>query len=333
MLRVCVNGFGTIGKRVAEAVQKQDDMKVVGVSKTKPDFLAELAQEYGLYVPQERVEAFENCGIEVKGTLEEMLQKCDVVVDATPKGLGARYKEKYEALGKKAVFQGGEKASVAQVSFVAQANYERALGKDFVRVVSCNTTALVRLLNALNREFGVKRANVVLIRRSADPSQEKGLLNTVMPKPVSLPSHHAEDVKSVIDLDIRTLALNVPTTLMHVHALIVDLNQETSVGEVRGVLEEEPRIKLVSYEKGLTSTAKLVEWARDIGRKRYDIYELLVWEESISMVGKTLYLFQAVHQEAIVVPENVDALRAMFELMGKEESIKKTDRSLGICSS
>ncbi len=44
-----------------------------------------------------------------------------------------------------------------------------------------------------------------------------------------------------------------------------------------------------------------------------------------------LYYYQAIHQEADVVPENVDAIRAMFELeTDKMKSIEKTDRSLGI---
>ncbi len=49
------------------------------------------------------------------------------------------------------------------------------------------------------------------------------------------------------------------------------------------------------------------------------------------VVDGTLYYFQAVHQEADVVPENVDAIRAMLELeTDRGASIRKTDLSLGI---
>ena len=34
MKSVAINGYGTIGKRVADAVAAQDDMKVIGVSKS-----------------------------------------------------------------------------------------------------------------------------------------------------------------------------------------------------------------------------------------------------------------------------------------------------------
>jgi hypothetical protein len=36
MIKVAINGYGTIGKRVADAVAAQKDMKVVVVSKTRP---------------------------------------------------------------------------------------------------------------------------------------------------------------------------------------------------------------------------------------------------------------------------------------------------------
>ena len=58
------------------------------------------------------------------------------------------------------IFQGGEKAEVAEVSFIAQSNYNDSWGKNAVRVVSCNTTGLSRVLGAIDRKFGVKQAKV-----------------------------------------------------------------------------------------------------------------------------------------------------------------------------
>ena len=43
IVRVAINGYGTIGKRVADAVDAQDDMEVVGVTKTGPSFGCEMA--------------------------------------------------------------------------------------------------------------------------------------------------------------------------------------------------------------------------------------------------------------------------------------------------
>ena len=66
--------------------------------------------------------------------------------------------------------------------------------------------------------------------------------------------------------------------------------------------------------------------ARDLGRKWGDLHEIFVWEDGVKIVGDRLYYFQAIHQESDVVPENVDAIRA---LMGTEVdwrvSVAKTD--------
>src|SRR5438093_13516599 len=98
--KVAINGYGTIGKRVADAVALQDDMEVVGVSKMSPNFEARLAVEKGfpLYATTKDVlPKFEKAGIKVHGTLEEMLKEADLVVDATPEESG--FKPAYEKAG------------------------------------------------------------------------------------------------------------------------------------------------------------------------------------------------------------------------------------------
>ncbi len=333
VVKVAVNGFGTIGKRVAEAVLKQDDMKLVGVTKTRPDYLAKAASMKGLlYVPKERLSDFKESGIEVAGTLEDLLREADVVVDATPGGVGREYKSLYEKYGVKAIFQGGEKHEVAGFSFSTLCNYEEASGRQFVRVVSCNTTGLLRLLCTLNSEIGIEKVRATIVRRGADPHETKrGPINAIVPNPVTLPSHHGIDVRTVLDVDIATTAVVVPTTLMHLHVLNVTLKKEVKRDEVLEILERAPRILVIPSEfSGVKDTAKIIEMARDMGRKRYDLNELVVFEESVSVNGRELFLMQAVHQESIVVPENVDAIRAMTTSATREESLRKTDESLGL---
>ena len=80
MIKVAVNGYGTIGKRVADAVSAQPDMEIIGVSKTKPGAEAFVAKErgYPLYIADiTKKEAFEKAGIPVAGSVEEMIQKAD----------------------------------------------------------------------------------------------------------------------------------------------------------------------------------------------------------------------------------------------------------------
>lgn len=256
---------GTIGKRVAYAVTKQDDMELIGVTKTKPDFEAYRAKELGIPVyaaSEEFLPRFEKAGFEVEGTLNDLLEKVDIIVDATPGGMGEKNKQLYEKAGVKAIFQGGEKAEVAQVSFVAQANYEAALGKDYVRVVSCNTTGLVRTLNAI-KDY-VDYVYAVMIRRAADPNDiKRGPINAIKPS-VTIPSHHGPDVQTVIPINIETSAFVVPTTIMHVHSIMVELKKPLTREDVIDIFENTTRVLLFEKEKGFESTAQLIEFARDL---------------------------------------------------------------------
>ncbi|MBO8173844.1 MAG: phosphorylating glyceraldehyde-3-phosphate dehydrogenase [Thermococcus sp.] len=330
-VKVGINGYGTIGKRVAYAITKQDDMTLIGVTKTKTDFEAYRAKELGIPVyaaSEEFLPRFEKVGFEVAGTLEDLLQKVDVIVDATPGGMGAKNKPIYEKYGVKAVFQGGEKADVAEVSFVAQANYEKALGKSYVRVVSCNTTGLTRTLSAIQEYIDYVYA--VMIRRAADPNDiKRGPINAIKPT-VEVPSHHGPDVQTVIPINIETTAFVVPTTIMHVHSIMVELKKPITREDVIDIFENTTRVLLFEKEKGFDSTAQLIEFARDLHREWNNLYEIAVWKESINVKGNRLFYIQAVHQESDVVPENIDAIRAMFELADKWESIEKTNKSLGI---
>ncbi|MBO8182690.1 MAG: type II glyceraldehyde-3-phosphate dehydrogenase [Archaeoglobus sp.] len=333
-VKVAINGYGTIGKRVADAIGMQPDMEVVGVTKTKPDFDAKMAVKkgYKLYAAiPDRVKVFEDAGIEIQGAVDDLLKDVDIVIDCSPNKVGAQNKPLYEKLGIKAIFQGGEKKDVAEVSFNAIANFDEAVGKQFVRVVSCNTTGLTRLIYTIKKNFPIKKVRATMIRRVVDPKEDKkGLVNGIEPNPIKLPSHHGPDVQSVLpDVNIVTTAFKVPTTLMHVHSVSMELQDSVSEDAIRDALAAEPRIMLINSSDGFTSTTKIIEFAREL-RMRYDLYENAVWADSIGIVDGEVYITQAINQESIVIPENIDAIRAMLELMDKEESIKETNKNLKI---
>lgn len=337
VVKVAINGYGTVGRRVADAVELQDDMKIVGVVKTRPSFEATQAIQKGfsLFVnTKENKKAFDEAGIKVEGTTEDLLEDADVVVDATPDGIGMENrKNMYEPRRLKAVFQGGEEPEVAQLSFNASTNYGKAYGKDFLRVVSCNTTGLCRTLGAIDRKFGIERVSAVMIRRGPDPSNiQKGPVNAIVPDPVTVPSHHGPDVNTVLpDLNITTVALKVPTTLMHMHTINATINNGASKEEIIDLLNRTPRVVLVQAKNGFKSTAHIMEWAKDLGRNRSDLNEIAVWEESIHIRNHELFFMQAIHQESDIVPENVDAIRAALEMESDPlVSIRKTDTALDL---
>jgi glyceraldehyde-3-phosphate dehydrogenase (NAD(P)) len=334
--RVAINGYGTIGKRVADAVNVQDDMEVAGVVKTRPSFEARIALEkgYDLYaVSKENIDQFRKSGIEVCGTLDDLLDKADIVVDATPGDMGAKYRPVYEKHGIKAISHGGEEHELAGFSFNSEANYDDDMGRDFARIVSCNTTGLVRVLYALDRSYSVRKSRATLMRRSADPIDiKKGPINALVPDPVKLPSHHGPDVNSILPhIDITTMAVKTSTTLMHLHALNIELKNSCSEEDIIHLFQARPRIRLVTSTEKIKSTAEAMEFARDLGRPRGDMWENVIWKDSIFIDKGEVYFFQAIHQEADVIPENVDAIRALLELeKDGEKSIQKTNISLGI---
>ncbi|GAA0466998.1 type II glyceraldehyde-3-phosphate dehydrogenase [Halococcus dombrowskii] len=335
MLSVGVNGYGTIGKRVADAVVAQPDMELVGVAKTRPNYEAGRAVKngYPLYAAiEERAEKFDAADIDLAGLVEELVEEADVMVDATPSGIGAENKSLYEEHDTPALYQGGEDADLVDTSFNARANFADAAGADHVRVVSCNTTGLSRLVAPLEEEYGIEKVRATLVRRGGDPAQtDRGPINDILPNPRTIPSHHGPDVQTIFpDLAIDTLGLKVPATLMHTHSINVSLNGDATADEVRELLESQSRTFVIPEHLDIDGAGKLKEFALDAGRPRGDLWENCIWGESISVEGDDLYLFQAIHQESDVVPENVDAIRAVAETADADESIETTNDALGM---
>jgi glyceraldehyde-3-phosphate dehydrogenase (NAD(P)) len=336
VVRVGINGYGTIGKRVADAVAKQPDMRVVGIAKTRPSFEARTAVErgYPLFVGGAgKIEDFGAAGLPVAGTVSEMLEVADVIVDAAPEKVGRENRHMYDAAGVRSIYQGGEKADIAEVSFNALANYAAAKGKHRVRVVSCNTTGLARAAAILLRSHAIDHWEATIVRRGADPVETgKGPINGIMPT-FKLPSHHGPDVKSVLpELSIATTAVVVPTTLMHVH--VNHVRFAGSAPETTEMLESfrrSSRFHVFEEWEHVDGTPQVMEYARDRGHGRPDMMENVLWANGLRVDGRDAYFFQGIHQESIVVPENIDAIRAMFDLApDAAASMAITDRTLGI---
>ena len=330
-IKVGIVGYGTIGKRVADAVKLQDDMELVGVTVHSYNYrmISGAIKKIPMY---KWPGAGDLNGLKVEGTFEELLKKVDIIVDCSPKPKGAENKEKYYVPNKiKAIFQGGEKSSVADISFTAQCNYDKAVGKDYIRVVSCNTTGLCRTLNAIKSKYRIEAVHATMIRRGADPWDIRhGPINAIVPV-LELPSHHGPDVQTVLpDLNIFTSALSVSSSLMHVHSVTVDCKETPDVNEVLKLFDNTPRIRVVANESMVRSTAEIMEFAKDLGRNRSDMPEIVVWKEAVGVTGNKLLYMQAIHQESDVVCENIDAIRAAMGFKDGEASIKKTNKTLQI---
>src|SRR5689334_22710237 len=99
MIKVGVNGYGTIGGRVADAVSKQPDMQLVGVTKFTADYRARLAVEkkVPLYLAdQERAAGFDKAKIPYSGNLQDLMKQVDVMIEATGEEVASWNKAMYE---------------------------------------------------------------------------------------------------------------------------------------------------------------------------------------------------------------------------------------------
>ena len=119
---------------------------------------------------------------------------------------------------------------------------------------------------------------------------------------------------------------------MHLHSIVATLPEGHGLdtAKVLQMWKQSPRVVIMNGgETGITTTAEVMEFARDMGRTWGDLHEIFVWEDGVKLVGNNLYYFQAIHQESDVIPENVDAIRA---LMGTESdwrvSVEKTDSAI-----
>ena len=335
-IRVAVNGYGVIGKRVADAVAKQDDMQLVGVVDVVTDWRPKVAVTRGMPLfgaAPEHVEAMRKAGLDVAGTLEDVLGRVDVVVDCTPKRIAAKNVETYRERGIKFIVEGGEKHSVTGHSFVAESNYASAVGRDATRVVSCNTTSVVRTLSALKRAGLLRKARGTLLRRATDPweSHEGGIMNTLVPE-AEIPSHQGPDAQTVDpQLDVVTMAVKVPETLAHLHYWSVEMTRAASKEEVLAAFRTSTRIALIRYADGLPALNAVKELMSDAGRPRADLYEVALWEDMLKVQGNELFYGYMVDNQAIVVPETIDAIRALTKAQSDAKtSIAKTDAAMGI---
>jgi len=335
-IRVAINGYGVIGKRIADAVILQEDMELVGVADVVSDWRIRVAVDKGYSVfaaAPGANDAMREAGIPIAGDLEDMIGKVDVVCDATPKKIAAGNLDRYRAAGIKAIFQGGEKHSLTGHSFVAQANYESALELDATRVVSCNTTSIVRTLGALREAGLLKRARGVLVRRATDPweSDHGGIMNTVIPEP-AIPSHQGPDAKTIIpDLDVVTIALKAAHTTSHLHTWTVELTRPASKEEVLEVFRSVPRIAFMRMDQGVVALNSTIEMMADLGRPRGDMWEVGLWEDNLTVNGSELFYNYQVYNQAIVTPETIDAIRALTGIeRDGARSIAKTDAALGM---
>ena len=343
-IRVGVAGYGTIGQRLADGVALQGDMELVGIADLAPtlairalaenDMIGNNGVEYKLYlVDGANKEDFDALGIPVAGSFEELCRNVDVMLDSSPGGVGAKNKEIYERLGVKAIFQGGEKNSVADVFFHGYANYEKGLGQNYLKLTSCNTTGLIRAVDALDREIGIERVAITIIRRVADPGDyHRGLTNALMID--KAPTHQAVDLMTIMPhVNATGILVHTPVTHGHIITVVATARDGKKITkeEALAIFQKHPRIRVVSIDEGFKGNASLFKYARDLGNRRGDMYEIAIWEDSIVETGNDIMFAINIPQESVTIPETMDGIRACMKMqLTREEGTAETNKYLKI---
>ncbi len=343
-VRVGVAGYGTIGQRLADGVAMQGDMELVGIADLVPslsiralrenDMIGANNVEYKLYlVDGADPAAFAKYDIPVAGTFEDLCRNVDIMLDSSPGGVGAKNKLIYEKLGVKAIFQGGEANSVADVFFHGYANYEKGVGVDYLKLTSCNTTGLIRTVDALDRAIGIEKVAITIIRRVADPGDyHRGLTNALQID--KAPSHQALDLMTIMPhVEATGILVHTPVTHGHIITVLATAKDGKKITREQAleVFRAHPRIRTVTIDEGFKGNASLFKYARDLGNRRGDMYEIGLWEDSIVESGNDIMYAINIPQESVTIPETMDAIRAAMKMqLTREEGTAETNRYLKI---
>ncbi|NLC32009.1 MAG: type II glyceraldehyde-3-phosphate dehydrogenase [Clostridiales bacterium] len=342
-IRVGVAGYGVIGQRLADGVVLQDDMELVGIADIAPtlsvralaemDMLGVNSTPYHLYLVDGADKSkFDELNIPVAGSFEDLVKNVDIMLDSAPGGVGVKNKEVYEKHGCKAIFQGGEQNSVADVFFHGYANYEHGVGADYLKLTSCNTTGLIRAVAALDHQFGLSRVAITIIRRVADPGDyHRGLTNALQMD--KAPSHQAVDLMTIMPhVEATGILVHTPVTHGHIITVIASPKEGKITREqALECFEQHPRIRVVSIDEGFKGNASFFKYARDLGNRRGDMYEIGLWSDSVVETGNDIMFAINIPQEAVTIPETIDAVRAAMSMQTTgAEGTAKTNEYLKI---
>jgi glyceraldehyde-3-phosphate dehydrogenase (NAD(P)) len=309
-------------------------MELVGVADVAPTLAVRALKEKGMpfklfcAVP-EKARDLESAGIPIAGNFDDLLKEVDVMLDATSAGIGAKNKELYKKYGVKGIFQGGEKSEVADVFFHGYANYEKGIGKDFLKLTSCNTTGLIRAVDCIDRAVGVQKIAITIIRRIADPGDiHRGAVDLLLMEPI--PNHQAVDLMNIMPhVDATGLLVHTPVTHGHIITIVATPKKATTKEVILEEFNRHPRIRVVKIKDGFNSNTALFNYARFLGHPRGDMYEIAVFEETIGFSGDDIMFAINIPQESVTIPETIDGVRACMKMQtDRLEAVGLTNKYL-----
>jgi glyceraldehyde-3-phosphate dehydrogenase (NAD(P)) len=329
LVKIFINGYGNIGRRLASALSTDKEIQFVGVAKYTADekIKEALDNRYGVYVPENMIAAFKEKGYNVTGSVRDAVGRCDLVVDAAKEGGGyGNKKALYEPMNKPAIFQGGEdrhgEHAVADMIHNSRVNYAKAAGKQYVIQGSCNVSGMGRIMQPLIEKFGprVKRFDVSLIRRWADLEDVKPVRDSIE---WDRQPHHQDDVKDFIpDANLYVDAFKVPSRMMHLHHMMVRFDRAPSKDEILECYRKEFGIAILNSAKG---TADVRKKAMELGFAHGDTNMVHIHDDVLRIQDDTVKLAYSDDQTGMVIPENHLLIQSMVFHRPRDEALKRTD--------
>ncbi len=330
MVKVFINGYGNIGRRIATAFSQDKEIQFIGVGKYSVDDRVKDAvdRNFPLYVPANMVSKFKEKGFPVSGNISNAIMESDIVIDAAKDGYGYDNKVNlYEPLNKAAIFQGGEDNTgvrkVADVLHNSRVNYKDMFKKKYVIQGSCNVSGMGRILQPMIEKYGseIERYDVTLIRRSADLEDLKEVKDSIE---WDKNPHHQDDVKSFLPMvNLYVEAYKVPSRMMHLHQMTVRFKSAAPDKEsFLDTYEKEFGVAILSNARG---TGDIRRKAIDLGFEHGDTNMVHIHSDTIRTQDDTLKLLYSDDQTGMVIPENYLLFQSMLYGRPARDAYRRTE--------
>ena len=329
LVRVFINGYGNIGRRLASALSVDKEVQLVGVAKYTVDEKVKeaLDNQYDVFVPKSMIPSFKEKGYGVTGPVEDAVKQSDIVIDAAKEGGGYDNKKSlYEPIHKPAIFQGGEDRhgdrGVADMIHNSRVNYSKAAGRTYVIQGSCNVSGMGRVMQPLIEKFGsrIKRYDVQLIRRWADLEDTKAVKDSIE---WDRNPHHQDDVKDFIpNANLFVDAFKVPSRMMHLHQMFIRFDKAPTKDEVLESFSKEFGVAIISSAKG---TGDVRKKALELGFAHGDTNMVHIHQDILRVQDDTIKIAYSDDQTGMVIPENHLLLQSMVFKRSREEALKRSD--------
>ncbi|MDW0170410.1 MAG: type II glyceraldehyde-3-phosphate dehydrogenase [Nitrososphaeraceae archaeon] len=330
MVRVFINGYGNIGRRLASAFSHDKEIQFVGIGKYSIDNKVDEAfsKKFPVYVPEEKVQEFKGKGYDISGTISDAIKESDLVIDAAKDGFGYSNKVNfYIPLNKPAIFQGGEdrtgEKKVADIIHNSRINYDKVSNQKYVIQGSCNVSGMGRIMQPMIEKFGdkIQRYDVTLIRRWADLEDKKEVKDSIE---WDKNPHHQDDVKSFLpSVKLYVEAYKVPSRMMHLHQMIIRFKDKVpNFDSMSDIYHDEFGVAVLANAKG---TADIRLKARELGFEHDDTNMVHIHEETMRKSDDTLKILYSDDQTGIVIPENHLLFQSMALGKSKKQAYEHTD--------